>query len=146
MPRKKKMRKQVKTNASAKFEAVAIARYEHKKVVKEIIPPDVTRAKIGRWLDLISPITEWAGLKGDALRYKRHQLRIQQEESLERLAMLVHDRLGGESVKHPLPPKIVVPALEAASLEHVDSPFLEWWADLLVSGAKPEISGLFLPT
>lgn len=61
---------------TAKAEAIAKAVFERKKSITEVIPPDVTRAKAGRWLDLISPITEWAGLKGDALRFRRAQLRI----------------------------------------------------------------------
>jgi hypothetical protein len=48
--------------AEAKVEAVAS--FQRKKHVTEVIPPDVTRAKAGAWLDLISPVTEWAGLKG----------------------------------------------------------------------------------
>src|SRR6266567_3089259 len=46
------------------------------------VPADVTRAKAGAWLDLISPLTEWAGLKGDALRHKREMLRVQREDVL----------------------------------------------------------------
>lgn len=90
---------------------------------------------MGRWLDLISPITEWAGLRGDALRYRRAQLRIQQEIALDRLAEEVQAKMKNQQVLHPLPPKIIVPALEAASLEDPDSPLIGWWANLLVSGA-----------
>lgn len=121
--------------ATAKLEAVAKASYEHKKSVTEVIPPDVTRAKVGRWLDFISPITEWNGLKGDAIRYRRQQLRIQQEAALETLALLVKKKTLGRTIESPLEAKFLVPALEAASLEHEQSPLLDWWADLLVSGA-----------
>jgi hypothetical protein len=124
-----------RAQATAKVEAVARASFEHKKSVTEVIPPDVTRAKAGRWLDLISPMTEWAGLRGDALRYQRTQLRIQQEVALEHLAESMRHKMSGRRVEHPLPPKILVPALEAASLESPASPLIDWWADLLVSGA-----------
>ncbi len=122
--------------ASARLEAVAKASFQRKKTVSEIIPPDVTRAKTARWLDLISPITEWAGLKGDALRHQRQQLRIQQEASLEKLASRVREKMHGRNPEHRIPTKIIVPVLEAASLEDPESPLIEWWADLLVSGAN----------
>jgi hypothetical protein len=124
-----------KVGATAKAHAIVKATYQRKRTITEIIPEDVTRAKAGRWLDLISPITEWAGLKGDALRFKRSQLRVQQEAALERLADSVRDKMKGHPVIYPLPPKILVPALEAASLEAPDSPLIDWWAHLLVSGA-----------
>lgn len=43
--------------------------------------------------------------------------------------------MAGRTVVYPLPPKILIPALEGASLESPDSPLLQWWARLLVSGA-----------
>lgn len=135
MPRKRRRSKiDISAKATAKVEASAKASLQRKKNITEVIPPDVTRAKAARWLDLISPITEWAGLKGDALRYRRSQLRIQQEASLERLAKSIQKKIEGQAIVHPLPPKILIPALEAVSLEDVESPLLDWWADLLVTG------------
>jgi Abortive infection alpha len=134
----KKASKPAKLKASAKVEVVAKAVYQRKKIIKEITPPDVIRAKAGAWLDLISPITMWAGLKGDALRYKREELRIHQEAALEALARTIHLKMKGKKVAQPLPPKIMVPALEGASLEDSESPLIEWWANLLVSGATGE--------
>lgn len=121
--------------AIAKVEASVKASYHRKKTTTETIPPDVTRAKAGAWLDAISPITEWAGLKGDALRYRRLQLRIQQEAALDRLASLIRRKIKSKEIESPLPPKILVPALEAASLEDPTSPLIEWWANLFVAGA-----------
>jgi hypothetical protein len=95
MGRKKPKPLEVSAKASAKFEAVAKATYQRKKITTEVVPPNVSRAKAGAWLDLISPITEWAGLKGDALRYRRAQLRIQQDNALERLAKMVRDQDEG---------------------------------------------------
>jgi hypothetical protein len=132
---RKRSKPKLGASLTAKFAAEARATFHRKKIVTEIIPPDVTRAKVGRWLDLISPITEWAGLKGDALWYRRQQLRIQQESALDALAKMVCTKMTGRKVVQPLPPKILVPALEAASLEDPESPLIEWWANILVSGA-----------
>src|ERR1043165_586819 len=128
MARAKKPNMRIDAKASAKVEAVARATYQRKRTTTEIIPADVTRAKAGRWLDLISPITEWAGLRGDALRFQRDQLRIRQEAALEKLADTVRGMMQGQMVLHPLPPKILVPALEAVSLEDPMSPLIHWWA------------------
>lgn len=138
MPKKNVHKAVVEAKASAKAEAVVKASYQRKRITTEIIPPDVTRAKAGAWLTLISPITEWAGLKGDALRHKRAQLRLQQEASLEALAEAIQKRMERETVVQPLPSKILVPAIEAVSLEDANSPLIEWWADLLVFGATKQ--------
>ena len=135
MVKKKTSTPTIKAEATAKAEVVAKATYQRKHSITEVVPPDVTRAKAGAWLDVISPITEWAGLKGDALRYRRQQLRIQQEAALDRLAKNVKEMMGSRRVTTPLPPKILVPALESASLEDPESPLISWWANLLVSGA-----------
>jgi hypothetical protein len=135
MTKKIKPSSGVKADATARAELVAKASYERKHTSTEVIPPDVTRAKAGAWLDIISPITEWAGLKGDALRYRRQQLRIQQEAALERLAHTIEQKMRGRRATTPLSPKVLVPALEAASLEDPESPLIAWWANLLVSGA-----------
>lgn len=90
--------------ATARIEAVARATYQRKKTITETIPPDVSRAKASAWLTLLSPITEWAGLKGDALNFKRRLLRVQQEETLVRVAKAVRAKLVGEKVLHPIPP------------------------------------------
>jgi hypothetical protein len=134
-PAKKRSKPAAEARALVKLEGVARATFEHKKSVTEVIPPDVTRAKAGRWLDLISPITEWAGLRGDQLRHRRSMLRVQQEEALVNLAEIVRRRSVGQMISHPLPPKVLVPALEAASLEDPQSPLIAWWAELLISGA-----------
>src|SRR5262245_44976769 len=127
----------VEAIATAKLEAVAKATYSRKRTTTEVIPPDVTRAKTGAWLDLISPITEWAGLKGDALRYRRQQLRNQQEDTLMRLAEMLQAKMADQEVLQPVPPKILVLALEKASLEDAsDDVMVERWANLLASAAQ----------
>lgn len=137
MAKKRKSPANLKARASAKAEIVAKATYQRKRTTTEIIPPDVTRAKAGAWLTLISPITEWAGLKGDALKFKRDLLRIQQEETLFRIAQEVRKRLAGEGATKQIPRKILVPAIEKASLEDVnDDVMVDRWANLLISAAK----------
>ena len=123
-------------NAIAKLEASATASYQHSKRITEVIPPDVTRAKVGAWLTLISPITEWAGLRGDQLRHKRDLLRIQQESVLTKIAQQAKEQLVRENWKtEPVPTKFLVPFLERASLEDEESELCKRWADLLVSAA-----------
>jgi hypothetical protein len=134
--RKKSSGRKKGRTGSAKLEAVAKIAYERKRVIKEDVPADVIRAKAGKWLDLISPITEWAGLKGDALRHKRALLRIEQEETLYKVGLQARARLEelGESPK-PIPTKAVIPILEKASLEDPDSELIEGWGNLLASSS-----------
>jgi hypothetical protein len=114
----------------------ARVRYERKRVTSEIIPEDVTRARNSAWLTLISPVTEWAGLRGDRLRHQRELLRIQQETTLTRIARLAVEKHGPlKSPDKPLPNKFIVPFLEKASLEEPDSPLITLWANLLVSAS-----------
>jgi uncharacterized protein (DUF2384 family) len=47
MPKKKPANLSMKAEATAKAELVARATYQRKRTITEIIPPDVTRAKIG---------------------------------------------------------------------------------------------------
>jgi hypothetical protein len=114
----------------------ARVRYERKRLTTEHIPEDVTRARAGAWLTLISPLTEWAGLRGDRLRYQRELLRIQQEATLTRIAELAVGKHGPLKVPDkPLPNKFIVPFLEKAALEDPDSPLVDLWASLLVSAS-----------
>jgi hypothetical protein len=130
---------QANIKATAKFHAVAKAAYQRKKTITEVIPPDVSRAKASAWLTLISPITEWAGLKGDALRNRRAQLRIEQEESLAKLAQSVTEKCKNYEIMRPVPAKILVPLLEKASLEEpTDQLIIDLWANLLLSATSEE--------
>jgi hypothetical protein len=137
MAKKRKPLSKLKAEATAKAEIVAKATYQRKHSTTEVVPPDVTRAKAGAWLNLISPITEWAGLRGDALKFKRGLLRIQQEETLLRVAQEVQKRLAGGGATKQISRKILVPAIEKASLEDVnDDVMVDRWANLLMSAAK----------
>jgi hypothetical protein len=134
------MVKERKGTGPVKIEAVAKANigatYSVTKKVTEVVPEDVTRAKATSWLDLISPLTEWAGLRGDQLRLKRDILRLQREETLSRIASVIQEkgpiRLGDDSI----PTKFIVNYLEKASLEKPDDELVQIWANLLISAAE----------
>jgi hypothetical protein len=133
---KKKAPIRAEAKATAKVEAVVKATVQRKKTITEIIPPDVTRAKASAWLALISPITEWAGLRGDQLRHKRTLLRIQQESVLAKIAQQTNERLAYEGKgTTPIPNKFLIPFLEKASTEDIDSELIATWANLLASAA-----------
>src|SRR5215813_8099389 len=138
-PRKPRATGGVKAGASVKAEASAKlpvkASYEVKKQVTRHIPEDVTRSRNSAWLDLISPLTEWAGAKEDELRYRRELLRIQREEALNTIAVKAAPKLHIISGK-PVPNKFLVPFLEQASLEDPDSSLVDMWANLFVSASE----------
>lgn len=136
MGRKARKNIGIEAAASAKIEAVAKASFERKKTVTEVVPQDVTRAKASAWLDLISPFTEWAGLKGDELRSRREVLRLQREDVLSEIAIRARSRLGSVQTARPVPNKFLVPFLEKASLEDPGSDLVEMWANLLVSASE----------
>ena len=136
MPRKRSGSVVPKIEAVAKATAEAKVQYSHKTNVSVVVPEDVIRANASAWLDLISPMTQWAGLKGDALRHKRELLRIQQEEALAEIALRARQRLSKElGTLSPVPIKFMVPFLEQASLEE-DSTLVDLWANLLTSAAE----------
>jgi len=125
------------SKVEAKAELGISAKYEVKKTITEHVPVDVTRAKTSAWLTILSPFTNWAGLIGDKLAYRRDLLRIQQEEALT--AIVRHAAPNLALIKDPIKPipvKFLVPFLENASLEDPDSELVKMWANLLVSSAK----------
>jgi hypothetical protein len=133
MPKRKLATPSIKAEAKAEF--VAKASYSRKRVTTEVIPPDVTRARAGAWLDLISPLTEWAALKGDEIRHKRDQLRIQREDVLSKIVGDAANKIGHSAQASPIPNKFLVPFLEKASLEDQNSDVTKLWSQLLVSAA-----------
>ncbi len=120
----------------AKAEIGATLKYSVRREVTEQIPEDVTRAKASAWLTILSPITEWAGLKGDQLRHKRELLRIHREETLTAILRRAAPELARiPKPIEPVPVKFLIPFLENASLEEPDSELVKMWAGLLVSSA-----------
>lgn len=134
--KRKSVEPSVRVGAVAKAELIAKTTYERKRTTTEVIPPDVTRAKAHAWLDLISPITEWAGLKGDKLRRKRELLRVQQDETLHTIISKAVEQLkGGDQQSQSVPNKFLIPFLEKASFEDPESSLCDTWATLLTSAA-----------
>ena len=124
-------------SVQATAEVGVLAKYEIRKTITEHIPVDVTRAKTSAWLTILSPFTNWAGLLGDKLAYKRDLLRIQQEESLTAIMRNAAPKLALiKAPIKPIPVKFLVPFLESASLEDPGSELVRMWANLLVSSAE----------
>jgi hypothetical protein len=91
------------------------------------IPPQSTGLLLDSLTDIIRPFSERRGLKAD-------QIRLQREEVLIEIAHRAHRRLEIENQPiNPLPNKFLVPFLEKASLEELDSHLIDRWADLLAS-------------
>lgn len=135
--RAKRPRVPRRVGLQATASVTASAKYEVQKRVTEYIPLDVTRAKASAWLTLLSPITQWASLKGDQLAHKRELLRIQQEETLTAILRRAAPRIA--QIKPPIQPvplKFLVPFLENASLEEPQSELVKMWANLLVASAE----------
>lgn len=94
---------------------------------------EIPAASSGRLLDaitdIIRPFSERRGLKADLIRLER-------EEVAYHIARAVADRLQfNNQTPQPIPNKILVPLLEKASLEEMDSPLVDRWMDLLHSAA-----------
>jgi hypothetical protein len=137
MARAKTPKSTMTAKAVLSAKAVASAKFTRKRIIQESVPADVTRARATAWLDVISPLTEWAGLKGDELRHKRVQLRLQREDVLTRIAEKCTKRLGLRPPNSvPVPNKFLVPFLEQASLEDPDSSLVDMWANLFVSASE----------
>jgi hypothetical protein len=91
------------------------------------IPAQSTGRLLDTLTDIFRPFSERRGLKVD-------QIRLQREEVLIEIARKAHHRSKIENQPiNPLPNKFLVPFLEKASLEELDSNLVDRWADLLVS-------------
>jgi Abortive infection alpha len=95
------------------------------------IPSKPVGRLIDALADSIRPFTEARGLKAD-------QIRLQREEVAIEIAKRAKERLAIEKTPiKPIPNKILVPLLEAASNEDIDDTYMvDMWAMLLASGAK----------
>jgi hypothetical protein len=114
----------IKADLSAKAELSARAE------LKGEIPPDVIRKGSNVLWDLLSPLTERAGLRGD-------QLRLQRQDVLVEIAKRARELAAIEQIPlNPLPNKLMVPLLEKASLEDLEGEMLDRWARLMLSAAQ----------
>lgn len=81
--------------------------------------------------DIVRPLTEWAGLKGDRLRLQREEVAL---EIARQAAAKVQ---VGKRPIIPIPTKTVVRLLEGGSLEDpTDKTMIDLWANLLASAAQ----------
>jgi Abortive infection alpha len=98
--------------------------------IKTEIPSEVTGTLVSALLDTIRPFTEARGLKAD-------QIRLQREDVLLAIAQKARRRAELEGFPiNPVPPKLLIPYMEKASLEGDDESMQERWATLLVSASK----------
>ena len=98
--------------------------------IKTEIPKEDTGRFLSAITDTIRPFTEGRGLKAD-------QIRLQREDVLLEIAKKARKRADIEIADiHPVPTKLMIPFLEKASLEDVDSNMQDRWAALLVSASK----------
>lgn len=94
--------------------------------VKATIPEPSAGRFVDAITDLISPLTQWAGLRGDQLRLQRLDTALKIAEKTKYI--ISHEQ--GEKAKIPL--KTIVPLIEKASLED-DEALQDWWAQLIAS-------------
>jgi len=91
------------------------------------IPAQSTGRLLDALTDIIRPFSERRGLKAD-------QIRLQREEVAIEIARRAHHRMEIENQPtNTLPNKFLVPFLEKASLEELDSVLVDRWADLWAS-------------
>lgn len=106
------------------------AKAEMKLGLEARIPEKSAGRLVDALTDLLRPISESRGLKAD-------QIRLQREDVAIKIALKARDRLRieNEEIK-AVPPKILVPLLEASSNESADDDAMhERWANLLASAA-----------
>ncbi len=93
--------------------------------------PSTQASAVGEQIQtLFSPVVEGAGLIGDYIRFFRQAATIRAMKRVQEIATESGVKLS------PVSPKIIVPWVEAVSLEDPNSPLIDWWANLLVRGAS----------
>jgi Abortive infection alpha len=98
------------------------------------IPAQSTGRLLDTFTDMIRPFAERRGLKADLIRLQREEVAIE-------IARRAHRRLEIENQPiNPLPNTFLVPFLEKASLEELDSLMINRWADLLASCSADPVS------
>jgi hypothetical protein len=102
------------------------------------IPSESTGRFIDALTDIIRPFSERRGLKADVLR-------LQREDVLLEIAKKARRRTLDECLSpQPVPNKFMVPFLERASIEEMDTELVDRWADLLVSASEDYSSRFIL--
>ena len=115
-----------------------ISGWEQRRPLEAKVSTEIPAQSMGRFVDAVidcpRPFSEGRGLKGD-------QIRLQREEVLIKVAQKARQRMEIENQPiHPLPNKFLVPFLEKASLEEIDSVLVDRWADLLAASSMDPVS------
>jgi hypothetical protein len=106
------------------------ARAEAKLDIKAEVPASSAGRLVDALTDIIRPFTEARGLRAD-------QIRLQREDVLIEIARKARIRAEIEGVCiGSIPTKFLVPFLEKASLEDLNSDLCEAWPNLLVEAAR----------
>lgn len=121
------------TEKKLSIDVGAKAELSAKAEIKATVPEKSAGRFVDALTDLIRPLSEARGLKAD-------QIRLQREEVLIEVAKRARERLAIENASiEPLPNKFMIPLLEAASYEEVESPLVDMWANLLASAASRKV-------
>jgi hypothetical protein len=102
--------------------------------VKADLPASQAAAVGAQLSQLFSPVVEGAGLIGDYVRFFRQAAAIRAMRRVREIATEAGFKLK------PVPPKMLIPWVEAVSLEDEDSMLVELWAHLLVSASTRQES------
>lgn len=97
--------------------------------LKAEVPSGLIQRFGDAFLDAISPFTERRGLEGDQLRLERKELAAAVARAANETIILQGKTPGY------VPPKVLVPLLENASLEEEGSELLDWWTSLLAAAS-----------
>lgn len=96
------------------------------KGVKADLPSAQARYVGEQLRQLFSPVVEGAGLIGDYIHFFRQAAAIRAMKKVQEIALEKKIKLK------PVPPKFLVPWVEAVSIEDPQSPLIEWWANLMI--------------
>ena len=98
--------------------------------IKTELPKESAGRLVDALVDIIRPFTERRGLKAD-------QIRLQREDVAIEITKRARKRLEASgTIPVPPPNKFLVPFLEKASTEDMESDLVDKWAELLVSAAS----------
>lgn len=104
---------------------------------KTEIPSDASGRAVHSALDAVSPFTESLGFVGDLVRHLRS------DEVITKIFTLARNILKSRGKKpEPVPRKLMVPLLEKASCEDLESELIEMWANLLAQASTEYDSSL----
>lgn len=109
-----------------------------KAELKGEIPTEKVGNAVDAILDALSPFTQGMGLIGDHIRFHREKVII-------KIGELTIEKAQAENLNlKPVPPKFMVPFIEKASCEDLESELINAWANLLKE-ASTNYSAQLLP-